>query len=122
MLGYAIHPAIVAAVLLEHGCEKTHNDYMTKELRSMVRSCVVAVGLVCCTYHAHTHTHTLSLSLTAHAQGVNPGRFSYASTQLDGGIEACYHKVCTCEGTTTAHHAFFCSSARFEWMFMQNNA
>ena len=28
MLGYLTHPAVRYALLLEHGCEKTHNDYM----------------------------------------------------------------------------------------------
>ncbi len=37
MLGYSIHPNVTYALLLEHGCEKTHNDYMRKELASMVR-------------------------------------------------------------------------------------
>ncbi len=37
MLGYATHPSIAYAVLLEHGCEKTHNDYMNKEMKAVVR-------------------------------------------------------------------------------------
>jgi altronate dehydratase len=32
--GYLQHPAVRLAVLLEHGCEKTHNDYMRHEMAS----------------------------------------------------------------------------------------
>ena len=32
MLGYLTHPLVRCAVLLEHGCEKTHNDYMRNQL------------------------------------------------------------------------------------------
>jgi altronate dehydratase len=28
LLGYLTHPSVALALLLEHGCEKTHNDYM----------------------------------------------------------------------------------------------
>lgn len=33
LLGYLLHPNVQAALLLEHGCEKTHNDYMRASLR-----------------------------------------------------------------------------------------
>lgn len=32
MLGYLTHPLVHAALLLEHGCEKTHNDYIRHAL------------------------------------------------------------------------------------------
>ena len=32
LLGYLTHPSVGAALLLEHGCEKTHNDYMQNQL------------------------------------------------------------------------------------------
>ena len=32
MMGYLTHPLVRCAVLLEHGCEKTHNDYFRNEL------------------------------------------------------------------------------------------
>lgn len=32
MLSYAAHPLVKHCLLLEHGCEKTHNDYMRHEL------------------------------------------------------------------------------------------
>lgn len=32
MLGYLTHPLVRHALLLEHGCEKTHNDYIRHEL------------------------------------------------------------------------------------------
>jgi altronate dehydratase len=32
MLGYLLHPLVRHALLLEHGCEKTHNDYMRGRL------------------------------------------------------------------------------------------
>ncbi|MEW6753533.1 MAG: UxaA family hydrolase [Candidatus Latescibacterota bacterium] len=31
-LGYLLHPLVGRAVILEHGCEKTHNDYMRARL------------------------------------------------------------------------------------------
>ena len=34
MLGYLRHPSVRAALLLEHGCEKTHNGYMRQYLAS----------------------------------------------------------------------------------------
>lgn len=33
MLGYAMHPAVAHTIFLEHGCEKTHNDYFQDSLR-----------------------------------------------------------------------------------------
>lgn len=33
-VGYLTHPLVGAALLLEHGCEKTHNDYFTDRLRA----------------------------------------------------------------------------------------
>jgi altronate dehydratase len=35
MLGYLAHPLVKHALLLEHGCEKTHNDYMRGRLEAM---------------------------------------------------------------------------------------
>eukprot|EP00041_Stephanoeca_diplocostata_P035069 m.1224730 g.1224730 ORF g.1224730 m.1224730 type:complete len:1106 (-) comp24627_c0_seq5:2169-5486(-) len=35
LLGYAVHPMIARAVLVEHGCEKTHNDRISEELRAI---------------------------------------------------------------------------------------
>jgi altronate dehydratase len=32
MLGYVTHPLVGACLLLEHGCEKTHNDYMRNQM------------------------------------------------------------------------------------------
>ena len=32
MLGYLTHPLVRHAMLMEHGCEKTHNDYLRHEL------------------------------------------------------------------------------------------
>ena len=34
MLGYVKHPLVGACLLLEHGCEKTHNDYMRSQMRA----------------------------------------------------------------------------------------
>src|SRR5207302_9861269 len=33
VLGYVTHPLVGATMLLEHGCEKTHNDYFRNELK-----------------------------------------------------------------------------------------
>jgi hypothetical protein len=35
MLNHLISPVVHKAVLLEHGCEKTHNDYMRKEMQGL---------------------------------------------------------------------------------------
>lgn len=35
MLGYLTHPLVKFGLLLEHGCEKTHNDYMANQLERM---------------------------------------------------------------------------------------
>src|SRR5205085_1728853 len=32
MVGYLLHPLVGRGLLLEHGCEKTHNDYLRHEL------------------------------------------------------------------------------------------
>ena len=32
LLGHVLHPAVAAALLLEHGCERTHNDYFRAAL------------------------------------------------------------------------------------------
>lgn len=34
VLGYLAHPLVHCALVLEHGCEKTHNDYIRHELES----------------------------------------------------------------------------------------
>jgi len=34
MTGYVTHPLVGACLLLEHGCEKTHNDYMRNQMRA----------------------------------------------------------------------------------------
>jgi altronate dehydratase len=54
VLGHLDHPLVRFALLLEHGCEKTHNDYF--------RARLIEAGL-------------------------EPGRYGWASVQLDGGIE-----------------------------------
>ena len=60
MLGHLAHPIVRFGLLLEHGCEITHNDYMSRELERM---------------------------------GLDPGRFGWASVQMDGGIEKVKKKV-----------------------------
>ncbi|MFN8453328.1 MAG: UxaA family hydrolase [Anaerolineae bacterium] len=35
LLGYLTHPMVKHAVLLEHGCEKTHNDYMRHRIEDL---------------------------------------------------------------------------------------
>jgi altronate dehydratase len=60
MVGYITHPLVKHCLLLEHGCEKTHNDFMRHQMYEM---------------------------------GVDPGRYGYASIQLDGGIEKATEKV-----------------------------
>ncbi len=35
MVSYLLHPLVGPALLLEHGCEKTHNDYMRQHLRAL---------------------------------------------------------------------------------------
>ncbi|NBD27379.1 UxaA family hydrolase [Paenibacillus glycinis] len=35
MIGYVTHPMVSHCLLLEHGCEKTHNDYMRNRMEEM---------------------------------------------------------------------------------------
>ncbi len=35
MLGYIVHPMVEHCLLLEHGCEKTHNDFMRSQMAHM---------------------------------------------------------------------------------------
>jgi altronate dehydratase len=35
MIGYVTHPLVKHCLLLEHGCEKTHNDYMRHQMKEM---------------------------------------------------------------------------------------
>jgi len=35
MIGYITHPSVKYCLLLEHGCEKTHNDYMRHEMEEL---------------------------------------------------------------------------------------
>ena len=60
MLGHLTHPFVKFGLLLEHGCEMTHNDYFRHEMNE---------------------------------RGLDPGRFGWASVQLDGGIESVLEKV-----------------------------
>ena len=60
VLGHLANPTVRFALLLEHGCEKTHNDYFESRLAE---------------------------------RGLDPGRFGWASVQLDGGIESVVEKV-----------------------------
>jgi altronate dehydratase len=60
VLGHLASPTVRFGLLLEHGCEKTHNDYFRNRL--------IEVGL-------------------------DPGRFGWASVQLDGGIDSVVAKV-----------------------------
>ena len=60
VLGHLASPAVRFGLLLEHGCEKTHNDYFRNRLEEA---------------------------------GLDPGRFGWASVQLDGGIESVVAKV-----------------------------
>jgi hypothetical protein len=70
ILSYLAHPFVRAAVLLEHGCEMTHNQYMLNRLSEMsARS---------------RHTQIRGDNL--------PSRFFTASVQNDGGIQACLDK------------------------------
>lgn len=34
LVGHVLHPAVATALLLEHGCERTHNDYFRAALRA----------------------------------------------------------------------------------------
>jgi len=35
MMGYVTHPLVKHCLLLEHGCEKTHNDFMKQEMKEL---------------------------------------------------------------------------------------
>jgi altronate dehydratase len=60
VLGHLASPTVRFGLLLEHGCEKTHNDYFRNRLEEA---------------------------------GLDPGRFGWASVQLDGGIDSVVAKV-----------------------------
>ena len=60
VLGHLANPIVRIGLLLEHGCEKTHNDYFRNRLEEA---------------------------------GLDPGRFGWASVQLDGGIDEVVRKV-----------------------------
>src|SRR5919112_1843297 len=60
VLGHLASPTVRFGLLLEHGCEKTHNDYFRNRLE---------------------------------VAGLDPGRFGWASVQLDGGIDSVVAKV-----------------------------
>ncbi len=38
MVSYSVHPLVMHAVMLEHGCEKTHNGRLELELQAVVRA------------------------------------------------------------------------------------
>ena len=38
LVGYLSHPLVSVGLLMEHGCEKTHNDYFREQLKKMGRS------------------------------------------------------------------------------------
>jgi altronate dehydratase len=60
VLGHLASPMVRFGLLLEHGCEKTHNDYFRDRLLEA---------------------------------DLDPGRFGWASVQLDGGIDSVVAKV-----------------------------
>jgi altronate dehydratase len=60
VLGHLASPTVRFGLLLEHGCEKTHNDYFRNRLIEA---------------------------------DLDPGRFGWASVQLDGGIDSVVAKV-----------------------------
>lgn len=60
VLGHLTNPLVGLGLLLEHGCEKTHNDYFRHALAQ---------------------------------QGLDAGRFGWASIQMDGGIDSVTRKV-----------------------------
>ena len=60
MISYLTHPNVAIALLLEHGCERTHNDFFR---------------------------HVLAEA------GLAPGRFGWASVQLDGGTKSTTQKA-----------------------------
>ena len=60
MIGHLMHPRVAIGLLLEHGCEKTHNDHVRHAIQEL---------------------------------GISPGRYGWASVQLDGGIDAVIEKV-----------------------------
>mmetsp|Transcript_20989 Transcript_20989/g.53139 ORF Transcript_20989/g.53139 Transcript_20989/m.53139 type:complete len:931 (+) Transcript_20989:159-2951(+) len=62
MLSHLLHPSVGPALLLEHGCEKTHNKYMEEKLRETTVGAEAAASL------------------------------GWASVQLDGGIDKCIQK------------------------------
>lgn len=64
MVGYAFHPLVRHCLLLEHGCEKTHNDFMRHQIEALNGG-----------------------------GGGDMDKLGFASIQLDGGIEQVTKKV-----------------------------
>ncbi len=64
LMGYLLHPLVGKGLLLEHGCEKTHNDFFRERLNAM------GVG-----------------------EEEGEERFGWASVQMDGGIERAMDNV-----------------------------
>lgn len=64
LMGYLQHPLVGRGLLLEHGCEKTHNDYFRQRL-----------------------------DVADSEREKSDGRFGWASVQLDGGIERTLNNV-----------------------------
>jgi len=65
LMGYLLHPLVGKGLLLEHGCEKTHNDFFRERLKTM--------GM-------------------GSAEECDE-RFGWASVQMDGGIERAMDNV-----------------------------
>ena len=63
LLGYLLHPLVGNGLLLEHGCEKTHNDFFRERLGSR--------GV----------------------DGGEQDRFGWASVQMDGGIHRAMERI-----------------------------
>ena len=64
MLGYATHPMVPCAVLVEHGCEKTHNDHFATKLKEMGED-PTKLGYAPLTFPPRNHTMGQTSALCA---------------------------------------------------------
>ena len=103
MVGYAVHPLVTHCVLLEHGCEKTHNGRLEEELTMAVRirnikcsanSFCLARNIFAFSPRSWSFVYSvLQAPQSLFGQGATMDRYRFASVQLDGGLQQVADKV-----------------------------
>ena len=83
ILAHALHRSVGIAVFLEHGCEKTHNDYFQAVLKE------AGVVLI----DASTSTSIMKKDEVGHGGNNLDRTFGFFSIQKDGGIDSVKSKI-----------------------------